>query len=67
MVDIWSDEESIIDDVDTIIMATGYLPNNGLYKSLSGQVKDLHAIGDCVIPRRALDAIHDAYLTAFYI
>ena len=67
LVDVWSGEESIIDNVDTVIMSTGYLPNNGLFKSLEGQVKELHAVGDCVIPRRALNAIHDAYLTAFYI
>jgi 2,4-dienoyl-CoA reductase-like NADH-dependent reductase (Old Yellow Enzyme family)/pyruvate/2-oxoglutarate dehydrogenase complex dihydrolipoamide dehydrogenase (E3) component len=67
LVDVWSGEESIIDDVDTVVMATGYLPNNDLFKSLQGRVKELYAIGDCVIPKRALNAIHDAYTTALYI
>ena len=67
LADVWTGEERMIHDVDTVIIATGYLPNNGLYKSLEGHVKELYAVGDCFVPRRALDAIHEAYLTAFYI
>ena len=67
LADVWSGEENNIEDIDTIVMATGYLPNNALYKALQGQVKELYTIGDCVTPRRALNAIHEAYLTAFNI
>jgi thioredoxin reductase len=67
LADVWSGEESTIENVDTVVMSTGYLPNNTLYKSLQGKVKELYTIGDCVTPRRALNAIHDAYFTAFYI
>jgi 2,4-dienoyl-CoA reductase-like NADH-dependent reductase (Old Yellow Enzyme family) len=63
LVDVWAGDGSVIDDVDTVVMSTGYFPNNTLYKSLEGQVKELYAVGDCVIPRRALDAVHNAYLT----
>jgi NADPH-dependent 2,4-dienoyl-CoA reductase/sulfur reductase-like enzyme len=67
LVDVWSGEESALDDVDTIVMATGYLPNNSLYKELDGRIEELYAVGDCTIPRRVPEAIHTAYLTAFYI
>jgi len=67
LADAWSGEERTIESVDTVIMSTGYLPNSALFKTLKGQVKELYAVGDCVTPRRALDAIHDAYLTAFYV
>jgi thioredoxin reductase len=67
LADVWAGDESVIDEVDTVVISTGYFPNNGLHKSLEGKVKELYAVGDCVIPRRALNAIHDAYLTAFRI
>jgi len=67
LVDVWSGEESALDNVDTVVMATGYLPNNSLYKELNGRIKELYAVGDCTIPRRVPEAIHTAYLTAFNI
>ena len=60
-------EERIIEGVDTVVMATGYRSENRLYKALKGKIKELHAIGDCKLPRRALDAIHEGYMTAFRI
>ncbi|MGD9143192.1 MAG: FAD-dependent oxidoreductase, partial [Dehalococcoidia bacterium] len=65
--DVYSGEERIIQDVDTIVMATGYRSNNRLYFNLKGKVKELYAIGDCVLPRRVLDAISEGYMKAFDI
>jgi 2,4-dienoyl-CoA reductase-like NADH-dependent reductase (Old Yellow Enzyme family)/thioredoxin reductase len=65
--DVYSGEERIIQDVDTVVMATGYRSNNRLYLELKGNVKELYAIGDCALPRRALDAINDGYMKAFDI
>jgi len=67
LADVWTGEESVMEDIDTVVISTGYLPNNSLFKSLQGQVEELYAVGDCYVPRRALDAIHSAYLTAFYV
>ncbi len=67
LAEIWTGEERIINDVDTVVIATGYLPDNALYKSLESKVKELSAVGDCVTPKRALDAIHSGYRTGFYI
>jgi N-acyl-L-homoserine lactone synthetase len=70
LIDVWSGEERTVDDVDTVVMATGYLPDNALYKSLRDNPNgpsELYVIGDSAAPRRSLDAIHNAYLTAFYV
>lgn len=47
-------------DVDTVVVVAENRANNGLYRSLKGKVKELYAVGDCVTPRRAMDAIYDA-------
>ncbi len=65
--DVYFSEERVIQDVDTIVMATGYRSNNRLYLDLKGKVKELYAIGDCALPRRALDAISEGYMKAFDI
>ncbi len=65
--DVISGEERILEDVDTVVLATGYRSNNSLYKALRGRVKEVYAIGDCKLPRRSLDAIHEGYMTAFKI
>jgi len=65
--DVITGDERTEEGVDTVVMATGYRSNNSLYQSLKGKFKELIAIGDCTLPRRALDAIHDGYLKAFDI
>jgi 2,4-dienoyl-CoA reductase-like NADH-dependent reductase (Old Yellow Enzyme family)/thioredoxin reductase len=60
--DVWSGEERVINNVDTVVMATGYRANDELYRALKGKVAELYAVGDCYSPKRALDAIHDAFI-----
>jgi pyruvate/2-oxoglutarate dehydrogenase complex dihydrolipoamide dehydrogenase (E3) component len=43
----------------TVVLALGATPNNELVRRLRGRVRELHAIGDCVRPRRILEAIHE--------
>ncbi len=45
---------------DTAVIAVGTKPNDGLYDELSGKVAELYKIGDCVKPRKALDATREA-------
>ena len=48
-------------DLDgTVALALGATPNNELILRLQGRVRELHAIGDCVCPRRILEAVHEA-------
>lgn len=67
LADVTTGEERTMEGIDTVVMATGYRSDKKLYKALKGKIKELYAIGDCVIPRRALDAIHEGYMTAFGI
>jgi pyruvate/2-oxoglutarate dehydrogenase complex dihydrolipoamide dehydrogenase (E3) component len=65
--DVFTGEERVIENVDTVVMATGYRSDNALRLSLKGQVKEIYAIGDCILPRRVLDAINEGYMKAFDI
>ena len=42
-----------------IVLATGTRPNNALSQSLKGKVPELYQAGDCIEPRRFLEAIHE--------
>lgn len=61
---IFSESEEERRDVDTIVAVVANQADGDLYASLKGKVKELHAVGDCVAPRRAMDAIFDANRTA---
>jgi len=45
---------------DTVILAVGTKPNDGLYDELVGKVPEVYKIGDCARPRKAIDATHEA-------
>ena len=48
-------------EADTIVLAAGAIPEKKLYQELKGKVKEIHGIGDCVAPRKILDAIAEGY------
>lgn len=52
-------KESIIENIDTVVHALSAVADNQLYKLLKGKMKELHAIGDCVAPRRIESAIYE--------
>ena len=45
---------------DTVVMAVGAKSENQLAEELKGTVAEFHAIGDCVEPRDAMEAIREA-------
>jgi len=45
---------------DSIVLCAGLVPENQLFQSLLGKVKECYAVGDCVQPRRILEAIEEA-------
>ncbi|MDO8690481.1 MAG: FAD-dependent oxidoreductase, partial [Dehalococcoidia bacterium] len=45
---------------DTVVVAVGARPNQSLLPTLQGKVKEVYTVGDCVQPRRAFQAIHEA-------
>ncbi len=65
--DVVTGEEHVLEDIDTVVMATGYRSENRLQRELKGKVKELYVIGDGKLPRRCLDAIHEGFMTAFSI
>jgi len=54
-------------EADTVIVATGMQPDNGLSLRLAGTGLEFYAIGDCVEPKRIGEAIKSAYRTALKI
>jgi mycofactocin system FadH/OYE family oxidoreductase 2 len=61
VLDIFAQAARKIEGVDTVVLAMGNRANNQVYRELKGKVKELHAVGDCVAPRKAIDAIYDGY------
>jgi 2,4-dienoyl-CoA reductase (NADPH2) len=46
-------------EADTVVLAAGDKPNNDLYKTLFGKVPQILMAGDCVKPRRLMEAISE--------
>ena len=46
---------------DTLVVARKLRPNRGLWDALQGEVEELYAVGDCVAPRKAINAIHEGF------
>ncbi len=49
---------------ETIIMAVGLEPDQGIYRQLKGQTTDLFLIGDAREAKNIMNAIWDAYEVA---
>jgi mycofactocin system FadH/OYE family oxidoreductase 2 len=60
--DVYGGGERRIDGIDTVVMATGNSAVNHLYKALKASGRALHSVGDCLAPRKAMDAIYDGYV-----
>jgi 2,4-dienoyl-CoA reductase (NADPH2) len=52
---------------DSIVIAAGSLPENGLVREIEKLVREVHTIGDAKEPRKALDAIREGYLVGLKI
>ena len=48
---------------DSVVLATGLKPDRGLFERLSEHQRGLevYSVGDCVEPRKALEAIHEGF------
>lgn len=45
---------------DTVVFALGLQPNNSLRGKLEGKVPELYEVGDCIKPRKIIDAVAEA-------
>ncbi len=67
MVHDWRLDKDIMLEADTIVLATGFVPEDSLLKSLQGSVEELYSVGDCVKPRSIRSAIQEAASVALRI
>lgn len=51
-------------ETDTIVVAIGLEARSKLHDELKGRVPELYAIGDCVKPRKVLDAVWEGFRIA---
>ena len=58
----WTGRRWTMDGIDTVVLACGGTPNDGLYKDLKGTVKELKMVGDCEAPLRIERGIYSAEL-----
>lgn len=49
---------------DTVLIACGVKPNNGLLETLRGKVPEVYAVGDCAEPRNVFHAIREGFRCA---
>ena len=57
--DRYSERQTVLEDIDTVVLAMGNVAHNPLGELLRGRVERLYTVGDCVAPRRIDDAIVD--------
>jgi thioredoxin reductase len=50
-----------------IVAAIGLEPNNSLIEELKQKYPNVLTAGDCVKPRRIMDAIHEGYIAGLSI
>ncbi|MEJ2164075.1 MAG: FAD-dependent oxidoreductase [Desulfobacterales bacterium] len=48
-----------LNDFDTIVLAMGSTPDDGIYRRLEGRVPELYLIGDAAKPREIVDAVFE--------
>ncbi|WFD10571.1 FAD-dependent oxidoreductase [Tepidibacter hydrothermalis] len=61
------EEEIVIENIDTVIMASGSRPNNKLFESIKEEYKNIRLIGDSLKVRTILDAVNEGYKAALEI
>jgi hypothetical protein len=59
---LYTGAQDTINDVDTVVLATGPTANDELYLALKGQFANVRRIGDCVAPRKLDHAIYEGEL-----
>lgn len=61
---IESNGQKTILEADSVVLAVGLKPETALSEELRDRVPELYTIGDCVEPRRLINAVWEAYRTA---
>jgi len=61
IVNVFSNQEQTLNDIDTIVMATDHKAYDELYTSLKNEIKEIYSVGDCVAPRIIDSAIYEGF------
>jgi mycofactocin system FadH/OYE family oxidoreductase 2 len=61
ILNVHTNESRVIQDVDTVVLATGNRARDGIYNSLRREVQEIYAIGDCIAPRKVHNAIREGH------
>jgi 2-enoate reductase len=56
--------EAQVMPAETVVLAVGMRPNNGLYEALKDIVQEIYSIGDCVEPRKVINAVWEGFRKA---
>jgi pyruvate/2-oxoglutarate dehydrogenase complex dihydrolipoamide dehydrogenase (E3) component len=64
---IVQDRELTFLKADTVVLAVGFQAQNKLLEELKGVVPEIYAVGDCVEPRDAMEAIGEAFEVALQV
>lgn len=56
---ITSDEPMLMEQTDTLVLASGHKAHDALEAELEDYVGELHIIGDCLAPRTAEEAVYE--------
>lgn len=57
----WSKQSETLPEVDAVVLSWYGVANDELRPTLENAGFDVHLVGDCLAPRRAIDAIWDGY------
>jgi mycofactocin system FadH/OYE family oxidoreductase 2 len=57
---VFSGTETVLPDIDCVVLATGSLSVNGLYRSLKARHGEVYLVGDAASPRRIQQVIREA-------
>lgn len=62
-----SEEAMLCEGIDTLVLCQPLQPVDGLRQQLDGLALEIHAIGDCLAPRTAEEAIYEATRLAWWL
>jgi len=57
-----TNEERVIQPIDHVILATGNEANAEIYFALKSKVKEIYRVGDCLAPRKTIDAVYEGHI-----
>ncbi len=56
---VGKEDEAQFIPIETVVLATGFEPENSMAAELKGVPSEVYSIGDCVEPRKGVDAIYE--------